>query len=413
MIAGYSCRDITPPPGLEMCGYGYYLGRVANEVHDNLFARGLYLENSGGKFLLISSDLEGISVDTCNTIKQVIESATGLKPEQVMIHCTHTHSGPACARTRGCGKIDPDYIAGLPEALREVAVDAVKCAAEVDSVSAGSSQAPGLAFNRVYGDKGPMDETVRVLVIRTKEDKPYVIVNYACHPVCSGTNSEISADYPGWVVKSLGESGYKALYVTGFCGDIDPPRNRGYELAEKTGKGVAKVALEAIEGAEKLENCEIRSEVSVIKARKQGATPEELMDHIRDARDILEETPSDGHALCYLSWALDSLDSGECKDIDAPLHVAAVGDVVFAGFPGETFTAFGVKLREQYPNTLLMTVNEADGVIGYIPTADEFDNNGYSVIDSCRIYGEYMFARGFGEDISAAVSGLISSVIKQ
>jgi len=412
MIAGYASVELTPPPGLEMCGYGYYLGRIAKGVHDPLFAHGLYIEEADDKFLLISCDFEGMSVETCDETKQLIKSTLGLTPEQVMIHCTHTHSGPALAKTRGCGKMDPEYVSTIPGILCSLAEKTVASTSDVESVGTGNAQAPALAFNRVYGEAGPMDETVRVVVFQMQEGDPIVLVNYACHPVCCGVNDQISADYPGVVVKSLSERGYNPIFVTGFCGDIDPPRNRGYELVEKTGKGVAETALIAIENARPVEINSINAKISIATARRVNTTPEELITEIKTAKNTLEGNPSDGHALCYLSWAVDTLNAGTCKDIQAPVQAAVLGDVALIGFPGETFTTFGLILREDFPDLTLLTVNEANGVIGYIPPVDEFDNNGYSVIESCRIYGEYTFARGFAEEICSEASSLLKSMVQ-
>lgn len=410
MIAGYAVRDITPPDGLEMCGYGYYLGRVAKGIHDRLYARGLYIENETGSFLLISCDLEGMSVATTDLAKNLIQSSLGLPPLSVMIHCTHTHSGPATARCRGCGKMDDDYVSTIPGILCELAKQTIESAADVKCIRSGNSQTSDLAFNRVYADDGPIDNTVRVLVLDMAADSPIILVNYACHPVCSGVNYDISADYPGWVVKTLAENGYRAIYVTGFCGDIDPLGERGYERSELTGKAVAQAALDAVNNSEKLESAAINSGIIVSKAWRIDIDVEELMDVLRTARDTLEENPRDGHALCYLSWAIDTLDAGECTDIEAPIMAITIGNTALVGIPGEVFTAFGLSLRKEFPQFNLMTVNEANGVIGYIPTCDEFDRDGYSVVDSCRIYAEFMFARGFGEKLCYSASILMKSM---
>jgi hypothetical protein len=60
--AGFAKVPITPPLGVELAGYGVYLGRRATEVHDDLFARALALEDDEGeRVLLLSLDLLGLS----------------------------------------------------------------------------------------------------------------------------------------------------------------------------------------------------------------------------------------------------------------------------------------------------------------------------------------------------------------
>jgi hypothetical protein len=47
--AGFAKTPITPPLGTELAGYGVYLERRASEVHDDLFARTLALEDDAGE----------------------------------------------------------------------------------------------------------------------------------------------------------------------------------------------------------------------------------------------------------------------------------------------------------------------------------------------------------------------------
>src|SRR5256885_1806 len=43
--AGAAKVDMTPPIGVELCGYGAFLGRRSTAVHDPLYCRALVLEN--------------------------------------------------------------------------------------------------------------------------------------------------------------------------------------------------------------------------------------------------------------------------------------------------------------------------------------------------------------------------------
>ena len=44
MRAGFGKAELTPPLGVELAGYGYYLQRGAAAVADPLFERALLLE---------------------------------------------------------------------------------------------------------------------------------------------------------------------------------------------------------------------------------------------------------------------------------------------------------------------------------------------------------------------------------
>jgi Neutral/alkaline non-lysosomal ceramidase, N-terminal len=94
--AGFAKIPITPPLGVELAGYGVYLERRATEVHDDLFARGLVLEDDAGeRVLLLSLDLVGLSWELSEAIAAQAADAAGLDVERVLVSSTHTHSGPA------------------------------------------------------------------------------------------------------------------------------------------------------------------------------------------------------------------------------------------------------------------------------------------------------------------------------
>ena len=65
MRAGFGKSDLTPPLGVELTGYGYYLNRRALSVLDPLFARALILEQDGCRSLLISCELLGLNRHIC------------------------------------------------------------------------------------------------------------------------------------------------------------------------------------------------------------------------------------------------------------------------------------------------------------------------------------------------------------
>lgn len=65
MRAGFGKWELTPPMGVELAGYGYYLGRCAQSVRDPLYARALLLEENGMRALMICCDLLGLSRGVC------------------------------------------------------------------------------------------------------------------------------------------------------------------------------------------------------------------------------------------------------------------------------------------------------------------------------------------------------------
>ena len=125
MKAGFAKVDITPRVGVELCGFGPFIQRRSIGVRDRLWAKAAVFEQGGVTLLLVSCDLIGVGPSTVNRVREVVRKATGLKPEAIMIHCTHTHSGPSTADYHGWGEPDPPYLEILPERIARACIEAV------------------------------------------------------------------------------------------------------------------------------------------------------------------------------------------------------------------------------------------------------------------------------------------------
>ena len=71
------------------------------------------------------------------------------------------------------------------------------------------------------------------------------------------------------------------------------------------------------------------------------------------------------------------------------LHLTAVsvGEVVFAGLPGEPFTEVGRQIKKQSEFTLTIPTCCSNGYEGYYPTKNAFDEGGYEAITAKYAYG--------------------------
>jgi hypothetical protein len=94
MKAGFFKVDITPRVGVSLCGFGPYLNRYSIGVRDVLKARAVAFEQNGTKAVIVSCDIIGVTPEIVQKVKHLVEKQTGVPAETVMVHCTHTHSGP-------------------------------------------------------------------------------------------------------------------------------------------------------------------------------------------------------------------------------------------------------------------------------------------------------------------------------
>jgi hypothetical protein len=104
LAAGYGETILTPPLGVELTGYGFYLERRAESVLDDLKARALFLEKDGVRAVLVSCDLVGLTVEASDAARRAISASLGIPPDHVLLACTHTHTGPATMDMPGAGR---------------------------------------------------------------------------------------------------------------------------------------------------------------------------------------------------------------------------------------------------------------------------------------------------------------------
>ena len=178
MRAGYGKSDLTPPLGVELTGYGYYLERRALTLRDSLYARALLLENGDCRSLIISCELLGLNRHICADVA-AHASKYGIKPEEVIIVSVHTHTGPSVKYHEGCGYVDDAYEATVAGRIAK-AVDAAF--ADLDEVTALSHMCEPLPGDHIYNradPNGPVDRTVRGFSITRREKAPIAAVSTA------------------------------------------------------------------------------------------------------------------------------------------------------------------------------------------------------------------------------------------
>ncbi len=97
--AGAATSNITPELGvLVVGGFAPY---PARHVHDELQARCLVLDDGKTKLALVVCDVLGLHRSVSVEARRLIQEATGIPPENVLISATHTHSaGTALGKNR-------------------------------------------------------------------------------------------------------------------------------------------------------------------------------------------------------------------------------------------------------------------------------------------------------------------------
>ena len=152
MKAGFAQIDITPPVGVELCGFGPFIRRRSNGVYEQLYAKAIAVEAGGNEAVIVSCDLIGLTGQLADEARSYTSYLTGVPVEAIMVCCTHTHSGPATVDLIGWGEQDQRYLATLPGKIAKAARMAHRNLTEA-GMSIAEIVVDGFCYNRDYSGK--------------------------------------------------------------------------------------------------------------------------------------------------------------------------------------------------------------------------------------------------------------------
>lgn len=394
---------ITPPIGSWVQGAG--AARRAERIRDDLEANSLYLTDGKTPLLIISCDLAGLESAAVQPIREAISSETGIPPRQVLITCTHTHSGPSVIRTNYHFPVDVAYIKQLHDWLVRLAREAVD-SAQPGKIGWGKGTAQ-IGFNRrvcwadgthtMHGDarrpdfaglEGPDDPSHLALFAVGDDNKPLAVVYHNTTHTTSFYGAGLySSDFPDEARQILRhELGtIPVLYLNGPQGDIamDNQLQRQNESREarlkRIGRMLADETLRLYRQADFLpsvvlghEHKDLRIEVRLPDAKQ-----------LQEAREVLQQVDAGekiGGMKLILAFGTVLLQErfGEQPVDTVPIHVVRIGDIALMTQPCELYCQFGLDIKRRSPTPLTAVVGLTDGYCGYCPTIAGILGGGYS-----------------------------------
>ncbi|HEX5415737.1 MAG TPA: neutral/alkaline non-lysosomal ceramidase N-terminal domain-containing protein [Chloroflexota bacterium] len=417
--AGVARREITPPVGVELCGYGPFLGRSSTAVHDPLECRVLALEADGKPLVLVSCDLVGVLQEATDAIREQVQASHGVEPDRLMITCTHTHAGPNTVRLIGWGEPDEEYRATLRGYIVETvrrAVDDLKPA----RLAIGQTVLEGIGRNRVHTDgTGLVDPEVTVLRVSDEAGRlKAVVFHHTAHPVVMGSkNRIISGDWAGNAERRLesdSDGPFIAAFLNGTCGDInsaiwaqEPPA--GWDAIDQLGAKMHAAVRELLP--------RLVDEPSVVIAAHRtrldlplGRPDEEAIAQIQAGYD---HTPREGTRPYYVTkvasdhfeqvWAETMqgwLKRPDADRLPVELQAVRIGPLALIGIPAEVFSIFGFAIKQASPFRRTAVVGYANDLVGYIARPQDYTDpgfGGYAAVMAPKILGLPPFAPHAGQ----------------
>ncbi len=414
---GFARLCITPPLGTPVSGY--YEVRFTKGVLDDLYTTAVAFDDGENCAVVMGIDIIMVSQKQCDEYRSIISEYCNIPKEAIFINCSHTHTGPMI------GKDFASDLCGLPEYenyLKLQLRDAAKLALEdlcSSKLYTASGEAKGISFVRRFRMKdgsvqtnpgvnnpdidhalGEPNETVKLLKIIRENAEDIFIVNFGVHPDTVG-GEYISADYPGVVCAAIEDAlpDTKCLFLQAPQGDVNhinprPTKGqalgktdfdgcpRGYEIAEHMGRVIAGAVLQICGIAEEVECGKIQF------ANKTVTVPSnQENDKLEEARKIVELHKSGRDAeIPFAAMELTTVVAEANRIVELEngpdsysftLSAIKIGDIAFAGIPGEPFTELRNRICDGSPFEETFLCCLTNGGDSYFPTSRAYEEGGY------------------------------------
>ena len=422
---GVANVDITPEPGLPLMG-NFRDDYAARGVHDPLSARAIvFTGDQRTKAALLAIDICMLDRENVDFIRETIGSLCDVPPENVLIHATHTHSGPATSATLGMKALVAPHAAAIEAFLRKAASAVVQANDRLEDVTFEIAHAAEdqVSFNRrlrrrdgttqmnwealqpdfdpaqVMEAWGPTDQEMVCLTIRHQEQPVAALVNFGLHPaILAGDNWLYSADYPGTLRDTLSQSlGSDAtcLFLNGCCGDVnhvnyrDSNQGRGYEMTQHVGSLLAARAQQAIDASQPLEaDCLRVAREQVELERMKISTSEQAWCErvLQEAQERPPEGQVDGLPDAYFANLRMQMACVQDRPDQVEVMTIRIGDAAIVGLPGEAFCELGLEIKRRSPARHTLVAGLCNDAIGYLPTMDAFLQGGYETTVGSTFY---------------------------
>lgn len=254
------CFDDRPEFGefraLPLAGYGQRQGRPATGVHDELWAKAVAFSSGGRTGVVIAADLLIVPREVADATAERLRERCGLGRDELYFGATHTHGslggwGIGFVAEAFAGPFNPAVRTWIVQQLATAGEQAVR---DLGPAGAGGTAfaAPDLTRNRLVGDRGLVDGTFSLMLVRQTDGDQAVVGSYAAHAtVMPASDMDFGGDYPGFWQRAVEEQpGTLALFLAGAVGSHSPrppagglegARRMGEILAERTAAALADV----------------------------------------------------------------------------------------------------------------------------------------------------------------------------
>jgi hypothetical protein len=423
MKAGFFEVDITPRVGVGLCGFGPYLNRMSIGVRDPIKARAAAFEVEGARAVIVSCDLIGIAREVVERVRALVEGKTGVSADNIMVHSTHTHSGPNTGGYVGWGHIDEPYMELLPGLIAKACIGAVVRLHDVVPAHA-VSPCEGIGVNRQYDQDAPpladclrddwrpakpelTDTQCQVLKFTDAATGRLdgFMAYFSCHPVvCCETTRYIHGDFAGVAMNLLEREnpGSVGLFLQGAQGDVNTcvvhkPEQEALLALDIIAARFANSVRAGLGRAQALKVDRLGCSSTVRSFTSKDIPLSRIKDLIAEQEAIVY---ADGAAdtdftvtmavvlMITLRGIAARMEAGEdLSRQPAEIQGIRLGPVVFLGAPFEIMQAIKNEVRAAARSSILLVMGLANGSMGYATDKTSAAKGGYAADTGPMIHG--------------------------
>jgi hypothetical protein len=404
--AGVATRKLTPSGPIWMAGYA---NRTAPStgVDLDVFAKALALDDGqGGRVVIVTLDLVAVPLALRTFVEQECATKFGLKPNEILLNASHTHSAPLVwpdrmvletVFSRMAKKEDVGAVNAFEVFLRTTVVELIgesiraPWPARLDFAQARA----GFAMNRRRPEAkggfsnnpnpaGPVDHDVPVLKVTGADGTIRALLfGYACHNTTLG-GTRISGDYAGHAQQYLETSypGATALFMLGCGGDQNPyprgnmaPGQPVEELAKQHGRALANAVYTALAARPR-----------AVKPPLRTAFGHAMLEYDVLSKAELAQYNGAAHTAPVIERArnlLQTIDRGErVPPLACPVQVLQFGrDLTFVAIGGEVVVDYSLRLKKELTGeSAVWVAGYSNNVFGYLGSRRVIEEGGYEGI---------------------------------
>ena len=398
------------------------------EVYDELYARALVLAdcsqskltgNSMKRFLIVTLDHGGQSLEENRILRQVISRATGVHRDNIVVNYSHSHNAPApdegwrAESQVSTAELKIPYEEWLAHDIHRlgswekwlyghIAEVAKRAMSRLHPAKLSVGRAPAyVAYNRRLmqggrirhgvNPRGAVAPWVDVISVCGRDgERIAALFSYAAHPVIihhdwkTGSHSVIGPDYPGYAVNHLrnllgkgGEPEGVFMFAQGWSGNVNAyPRASGdFNACDAAGFSLAFATTRAIAESKEVRAAPLRTRSLTLSLPCKLPSVGECQDWFGDP--IAYDTEGFPHGLGNLERLLEIAKRGERHFRELPLRAIAIGtELCLILAPGELFVEYQLFVDEISPFADTVALGFTNGNIGYIGTRKDYELTG-------------------------------------